>query len=102
LVEALCFTSGVRNRSNDRVTFKKIHNTCFIIARTRHSSAQRRESDVVCDRAALRGYRFVDTVRCQDSLRMMPGGRDIRRGKQGMTGVDLIATMRQHAADLAN
>jgi len=57
---------------------------------------------VVREREDLRGYRFVDAAARQDSLRMMPGSRDIVRGKQCMTGVDLIAIMRQHAASVAN
>jgi hypothetical protein len=37
MVEALRFTSGVSNRSNTRVTFKKIHNARFTIAHTQRS-----------------------------------------------------------------
>jgi hypothetical protein len=48
----------------------------------------------------MRGYRLVDAGTRQLSLRMMPVNRDKLRGKQCMTGVDPIATMRQHAPNL--
>jgi hypothetical protein len=37
MIEALRFTSGVSICSNDRVTFKKIHNARFTIALAPHS-----------------------------------------------------------------
>jgi hypothetical protein len=45
----------------------------------------------------MRGYRFMDARSRQISLRMMPVNGGHLRGKQGMTGVDRFAIMRQHA-----
>jgi hypothetical protein len=99
LLEALRFTSGVSNCSNDRVTFRKIHNTRFTI-RSRHAFApQRGKSIFAADCERLRGYRFMDAPECQNSLMIMrQSGRNLR-GKQCMTGVDPIAIMRQHARE---
>jgi hypothetical protein len=48
----------------------------------------------------MRGYRFMDARSGQISLRMMPVNGGHLRGKQGMTGVDPFAIMRQHAPRL--
>jgi hypothetical protein len=48
----------------------------------------------------MRGYRFVDAVGCQISLRMMPVNRCNLRGKQCMSDVDPFAIIRQHAPRL--
>jgi hypothetical protein len=101
LLEALRFTSGVSNCSNTRVTFKKIHNSRFTIARTRTFAAQRIESDAVRNRGRLRGYRFVEARRRQNSLRMTTEVGSGPLGKQCMSGVDPIAIMRQHAPHVA-
>jgi len=50
----------------------------------------------------MRGYRFMDAVTRQNSLMMMPGTLAGLRGKQCMTDVDPVATMRQHTRDFAN
>jgi hypothetical protein len=97
LLEALRFTSGVSNCSNTRVTFKKIHNSRFTIARMQTFVARRIESDAVRDRGPLCGYRFMDARVRQNSLRMTAGVGGGPLGKQCMSGVDPIATMRQHA-----
>jgi hypothetical protein len=101
LLEALRFTSGVSNCSNDRVTFRKIHNAGFTIARSQTFAAQRIESDAVRNRAPLRGYCLVDASERQISLRMTAEVGGIPLGKQCMSGVDPIAMMRQHAPHIA-
>jgi hypothetical protein len=101
MIEALRFTSGVSNCSNNRVTFKKIHNARFTVTRVRHSLAERIESGFACSGATCVVTAWWTRGARQNSLRMTAEVGSGPLGKQCMSGVDPIAIMRQHALHIA-
>jgi hypothetical protein len=97
LLEALCFTGGVSICSNNRVTFRNIHEARF----GGHAHADSPRNAAKSDAETVHGYCLVHAVALQISVRTKPeAGLPTLHGKQCMSGVDRPAPMRHHAPNL--